>query len=274
MVNTDGTFTYTPTTAAREAAAAADAAETGANQDSFTVTINYGVPEDVGGVATSLLVTVPISPSSPAPQPGLDPSYTLSAPDDTGVVTGVVSAGPTVDYPVVYFGSTRSRQGTVVVNTDGTFTYTPTTAAREAAAAADAAETGANQDSFTVTINYGVPEDVGGIRHLATGHRPNQPRQRGHPHQRAGGGRRGAVIGVVEPSLILETPPAVVETTTTEAAAARHATIAGAHTLQPHAIQVSGVFARCEGGRSDFPAAARPGAAIAFPGGKPGSESH
>ena len=111
VVNTDGTFTYTPTTAAREAAAAADAAETGANQDSFTVTINYGVPEDVGGVATSLLVTVPISPSSPAPQPGLDPSYTLSAPDDTGVVTGVVSAGPTVDYPVVYFGSTRSRQG-------------------------------------------------------------------------------------------------------------------------------------------------------------------
>jgi VCBS repeat-containing protein len=120
VVNADGTYTYTP----------------GANfngTDSFTVVVSDGK----GGTATST-VSVTINPVNDAPTV---PNYTLTTPEDTpvaGQVTGIDLDGDNLSY----VAGTPPANGTVVVNADGTYTYTP----------------GANfngTDSFTVVVSDG-----------------------------------------------------------------------------------------------------------------------
>jgi VCBS repeat-containing protein len=120
VVNADGTYTYTP----------------GANfngTDSFTVVVSDGN----GGTVTSTVdVTV-----TPTQDPPTVPNYTVTTPEDTpvaGKVTGVDLDGDSLSYAL----DTSPANGTVVVNPDGTYTYTP----------------GANfngTDSFTVTVSDG-----------------------------------------------------------------------------------------------------------------------
>lgn len=73
----------------------------------------------------------------------------VDAPNTAGVVTGRLTAtdsnGDTLTYT-----ATKPTYGTVVVNPDGSFTYTPTAVARHAAAG-----TGPTTDMFTMTIDDG-----------------------------------------------------------------------------------------------------------------------
>ncbi|MDT5338298.1 MAG: large repetitive protein, partial [Mycobacterium sp.] len=139
VVNANGTFTYTPTAEARHQAAAG-----GAANDSFTVTANDG-----HGGTVAVAVAVAVGPKNAAPKNG---SSVVGQPDAaTGVVTGAVTASDADGDTLQYSGPTSTAKGSVVVNTDGTFTYTPTAAARHQATAGGAAAS----DSFTVTANDG-----------------------------------------------------------------------------------------------------------------------
>ena len=147
-LNPDGSYLYTPTSVARHAAAAA--AQSGpAATDSFTVTIRDGH----GGV-TTVPVTIAISPTNTNPSGGA----TVGTPNlANGVVTGAVigsdADGDSLGYSAV--STTTANGGTVTVNSDGTFTYTPTAAARHAAAAPSAVNAAATilADTFYVRIN-------------------------------------------------------------------------------------------------------------------------
>nr|WP_255390325.1 Ig-like domain-containing protein [Mycobacterium sp. 852014-52144_SCH5372336] len=142
-VTSAGTLTYTPTAAARHAAAA-NAATTAVTQDILTVTANDGR----GGIH-QFQVTVDISPKNTAPvgsigNPTTDP--------DTGVVTGVVTSTDAEGDTRTYSGPTTSLKGaTVSVQSNGSFTYTPTAPMRQAAAQTQGPDT----DTFTVTVNDG-----------------------------------------------------------------------------------------------------------------------
>lgn len=155
VVNPDGTFTYTPTAAARHAASANNAAAA-LKSDTFTVVVSDGR----GGTA-AVPVTVTISPVNAAPVGG----FTAGTPNpSTGLVSGSVTSTDTDGDTRTYSGPAVSvKGGTVVVNADGTFTYTPTAAARDAAAAPNAPAS-AKVDSFTVTVNDG---HLGGVTTVA-----------------------------------------------------------------------------------------------------------
>ncbi|ATA55831.1 hypothetical protein CKY39_23300 [Variovorax boronicumulans] len=119
-VNADGTYTYTP----------------GANfngTDSFTVTVSDGH----GGTTTST-VNVTINPFNDAPTV---PNYNQTTDEDTPVSGKVVGSDVDGD-TLTYTKGSDPAHGTVTVNADGTYTYTP----------------GANfngTDSFTVTVSDG-----------------------------------------------------------------------------------------------------------------------
>ena len=124
-INRWGTFTFTPTAAARHAAAATTAGLTDKTQ---TFTITVGDPK--GGTAT-VEVTVAIKPADTAPRARL---AALTHPDPTtGVVTGQVTATDRDGDAITYSAPANTGKGTLNVNPDGTFTYTPTAAARRAA---------------------------------------------------------------------------------------------------------------------------------------------
>ncbi|BEP53838.1 hypothetical protein GmRootV118_10820 [Variovorax sp. V118] len=119
-VNADGTYTYTP----------------GANfhgTDSFTVTVSDGH----GGTTTST-ITVTVDPVNDAPTA---PNYNQTTNEDTPVSGQVVGSDVDGD-ALTYTKGSDPAHGTVTVNADGTYTYTP----------------GANfngTDSFTVTVSDG-----------------------------------------------------------------------------------------------------------------------
>jgi VCBS repeat-containing protein len=148
-----GAFTYTPTVAARNNAAATGA--TAADlQDSFTVTVS----DAHGGTATSA-VTVAVSPT-PGTTPGnrapVAGTPAVGSPNAvTGVVTGSVSATDADGDTLAYSAPATTTKGAVSIGAGtGAFTYTPTVAARNNAAATGA--TAADlQDSFTVTVSDG-----------------------------------------------------------------------------------------------------------------------
>lgn len=195
----DGTFVYVPSSAARYAAA-----HDGPTQDSFTVTV-----DDLNGDTAGVVVQVPIAPN--ADPLGFAPTATVGAPDSAGVVTGRVSADPMLDIPVTYVGSTTTGKGTVVVNPDGTFTYTPTAQARQAAAAPRAAATGANVDSFVVTLIVPEQGEVASTVVIV----PVGPTDQAAPTQPSGGVRPVvtepvAVVPVVAVAPVVE--PAAVTT--------------------------------------------------------------
>jgi len=119
-VNADGTYTYVP----------------GPNfngTDSFTVTVSDGH----GGTTTST-VNVTVVPVNDLPTV---PDYTKTTNEDTPVTGQVIGTDVDGD-TLTYTKGTDPSHGTVTVNADGTYTYTP----------------GANfngTDSFTVTVSDG-----------------------------------------------------------------------------------------------------------------------
>lgn len=120
-VNGGGGFTYTPTAAARHAAAS-NSATTADKTDAFTVRV-----VDKYGAATEIPVTIAISPVNAAPT-GIS---SVGSPDAvSGIATGsIVAEDPDSDV-LTYSGSTTTLKGTLVVAAAGNFTYTPTAEAR------------------------------------------------------------------------------------------------------------------------------------------------
>ena len=145
VVDSDGGFTYTPTDSARHNSASVTAT-TAQTTDAFTVTITDGY-----GANVEVPVTVTIGPANIAPIGG----SAAGSPDaSTGLVIGSVIATDADGDPLTYGGSATTAKGAVVVTTGGGFTYTPTAAARHAAAKLTAAAAD-RADSFTLTISDG-----------------------------------------------------------------------------------------------------------------------
>ncbi|MBI3212476.1 MAG: tandem-95 repeat protein [Mycobacterium sp.] len=145
ILNTDGTFTYTPTAAARQNAGA------GAT-DAFSV-----IATDGHGASTTLDVTVPVAPPPAATNPvtallnKIQQTLFNQSPTATpvqitqlasGVILGTVGASDPEDDPLVYTVTKGPTKGTVVVSADGSYTYTPNPALANSG----------GDDSFTVTV--------------------------------------------------------------------------------------------------------------------------
>ena len=114
--------------------------------DSFTVEVSDG-----HGGTTTVEITVPITAANAEPTA----ATTVSAPDAaTGTVTGAVLGSDADGDTLSYTGLSSPVRGTVVLNPDGTFDYTPTAAARHNAAA-DGAGPEVTTDTFTVAVTDG-----------------------------------------------------------------------------------------------------------------------
>ncbi|MHA3022321.1 Ig-like domain-containing protein [Mycobacterium sp. BMJ-28] len=167
VVNAKGTFTFTPSAEARHAAAALGAPASD-KSDSFTITASDGRGETI-----TIPVTVTVGAKNAAPTNAK--ASNLSTNPVTGRVSGTITATDLDGDTVSLHAAPTTPKGTVVVNADNTFTYTPTAAAREAAGAAKAT-TAAKTDSFSVTVvdAYGgqtVTTVKVGIVPAATGNR-------------------------------------------------------------------------------------------------------
>jgi VCBS repeat-containing protein len=150
VIKSDGTFTYKPTAAARDTARVTRSGDT----DKFTVTVNDG-----HGSTKAIPITVTIAPSDTAPVNGF---VTVATPDaKTGAVKGVVTARDNENDPLTFNGSTTTAKGKVTVLRDGSFTYTPTAAARHEATAIGATSQ-VKTDTFTVKVvdKYGAATAV------------------------------------------------------------------------------------------------------------------
>jgi VCBS repeat-containing protein len=158
VINGDGTFTYTPTAAARHQAAANNAT-TAQKTDSFTI-----VGTDASGRSiTAATVPVTLSTTNVAPTG----TFSVTVPGAGGLVTGMIIANDTDGDTLTYAPATISTgKGTVTVNTtSGTFSYQPTAAARHQASAVGAPASD-KQDTFTINVDdahggvTGVPVTV------------------------------------------------------------------------------------------------------------------
>lgn len=130
-IDSNGNYTYTPR---------ADF------NGSFTVTYTVSDGKSVDGGALTIVVT----PVNDAPaEPIVSPSELV--PDiRTGVVTGTASSTDVDGDELTFSGSgTTALGGKVVVNADGTFSYTPSQIARENAQFAPT-------DTFTLTVSDGT----------------------------------------------------------------------------------------------------------------------
>ncbi|ULE33593.1 Ig-like domain-containing protein [Mycobacterium sp. IDR2000157661] len=143
-VSPTGVYTFTPTQAARDGAAAG----TGPTTASFTVTASDGQYS-----TSSAPITVTIVPTSAANQAPVVTGKTVNVPNQsTGVVTGAVTATDANGDALTYsLSGGQPAAGTVTVNADGTFTFTPTQAARLAAGQSS----GADYAGFTVAVSDG-----------------------------------------------------------------------------------------------------------------------
>lgn len=141
VFNADGSFTYTPTAAARHAAATGLA---GTTTETFLVTISDGRR----GVLTQDL-TVDIAPLN------IDPAAKskVGKPSSSGVVKGTVT-GSDKDKDVLTYTASEPAKGDVTIDIKGRFVFTPTDAARHAASALGATDSDKNE-TFTVTVNDG-----------------------------------------------------------------------------------------------------------------------
>lgn len=141
-----GAFTYTPTAAARHAAARIGAGPS-ATSDTVAVTVT-----DSGGALARTDVTVPISPRNTAPRFGRN---TVGVPEPvSGVVSGRLSATDADRDPLSFSAPASTARGTITIDAlTGAFTYTPTADARNTAAQTGAAADKA--DTFTVTVADG-----------------------------------------------------------------------------------------------------------------------
>lgn len=142
-----GVFSFTPSAAARHAAARTGAALS-VLQQAVTITVT-----DPYGATASQVIQVAIAPSNAAPVAG---TPTVGAPDPlSGVATGgVVATDPDGDQ-LTYSAPTTTSKGSVSINAaTGSFTYIPTAQARDAAAA-NGATPSDRTDTFTATVTDG-----------------------------------------------------------------------------------------------------------------------
>jgi len=139
-----GKYTYTPSVTAQHAAAITGATKSD-KTDTFTITADDGKD----GVVTKQM-TVTVLAANKAPTRG---TATVNSPDDSGVVTGTLNATDP-DGDALTYTAANTKKGTVTVDTDGTFSYTPTAAAMHAASATNA-KASALSDTFTVKIADG-----------------------------------------------------------------------------------------------------------------------
>ncbi|MGI9162195.1 MAG: Ig-like domain-containing protein [Mycobacterium sp.] len=141
VVTDTGGFTYTPTASARHAAA-----KLGATVDATSDTFIITVADDHGG-ALAVPITTAIVGANVAPtatgSAGL-PNVT------TGLVAGAVIGSDADADPLTYSLSSAAAKGSVTLNANGSFTYTPTALARH-----NAAFNSDTTDSFTVTVTDG-----------------------------------------------------------------------------------------------------------------------
>ena len=144
-----GVFTYTPTDAALAAARAPGAAYD-AKRDTFTITVDDGH----GGVVP-MTVHVKIGAANVKPT-AVTANITAIQPR-SGVLSGSVGAVD-ADGDVLSYTASRTTKGTVTLNADGTFTYTPTAAARLAAS-----KPGAGSAAKSETITFTVSDGFGGV---------------------------------------------------------------------------------------------------------------
>ncbi|MDP9168181.1 MAG: cadherin-like domain-containing protein, partial [Actinomycetota bacterium] len=144
-VNPDGTFTYVPTAAAQHAASA-DKATTAQKQDTFAVTV-----DDAHGGTVSVTITTPIKPKNTSPAAA--PTATNPSPT-TGAVSGSVGGSDSDNDRLSYAVTTAPTKGTVKLNNNGTFTYTPSKSAL-AAASSPTATPAQKQDTFSVAVSDG-----------------------------------------------------------------------------------------------------------------------
>ena len=152
-VSSSGTFTYTPTSAARHAASA-DGATDADKTDTVTITANDGH----GGL---LIQTIDVDIAGKNAKPGSVSTKIGKANADTGVITGTVKATDADKDSLTYSVTPASAKGgSVRIDAaTGAFVYTPTAAARNAAAAKNAPKV-AKTDTFTVTIADGHGDSV------------------------------------------------------------------------------------------------------------------
>jgi len=141
--NSTGAFTYTPTAAARHAAAATNAPTT-ATTDTFTITVTDG-----HGGTTTKNITVTITPKNSAPVVAATPTVGQADPV-SGTVTGTLAATDPDADPLTY--TATPSKGTITFGAGGSFSYTPTAAARKAATA-PGAWFWDKSDTFTVTVS-------------------------------------------------------------------------------------------------------------------------
>lgn len=147
VFNADGSFTYTPSAAARHAAAAFGA--TDALTDTFTVTVDDGRR----GIVTQT-VTVDIAPANNGPTG----KTTVGSPNSsTSVVKGNVT-GTDKDKDALTYAVVDVVKGSVVVDAKGNFVYTPTAQARH-----DAAAVGATTADKTGTFTINISDGHGGV---------------------------------------------------------------------------------------------------------------
>jgi VCBS repeat-containing protein len=147
-VNSEGQWTYTPTAAARHAAAAVNATAA-AKQDTFTIAVKDGY----GGTA-NINVTVTVVGKNTAPT---NPTATVTNTNlRTGVATGAIAVVDPDDRTFTYT-STTSTKGSLAIGPNGSFTYTPTLAAQQAATAPNASIA-----TKTATFNITVDDGYGG----------------------------------------------------------------------------------------------------------------
>jgi len=139
----NGTYAivYTPSDEARHIASA-DTATPAQRTDSFTVGVDDG-----HGAKLTRTVDVAIAPGNDAPEF----SSITSSTDSDGKVTGTIAFTDGDGDTLTYAGSVTTAKGIVVVNADGTFSYTPTDIARNGAAITS----GPDVDKFDVTIGDG-----------------------------------------------------------------------------------------------------------------------
>lgn len=137
-----GAYTYTPSSAARTLASAGIT-----TPDVFTV-----VATNAAGTSSFATITVPIAPNPAPPSAPSKGSHTINT--SNGLVTSSVSATDPSGLALTYSVTTGALSGTVVMNSNGSFTYLPTTAARRASALADLVGDPLS-DIFTVTVSNG-----------------------------------------------------------------------------------------------------------------------
>jgi VCBS repeat-containing protein len=105
VVNGDGTITYTP-----------DSDFEGTDTFSYTV-------EDPSGATSTATVTVTVDPANDVPVAVVDTATTI---EDAGVIIDVLANDSDIDGDALTVtGTTAPANGTAVVNTNGTITYTP-----------------------------------------------------------------------------------------------------------------------------------------------------